>query len=94
MLDEGFEINDLHLHQDRSIQNTQYFGSDAEILTAHLIDLPVWGANCSKISSILNYEKVTAFIVPYFKAIISSISILPVQPYTGHGELDTLYLLI
>ncbi|MGB6529093.1 MAG: hypothetical protein WBF33_13375 [Candidatus Nitrosopolaris sp.] len=84
----------MHLHQDRSIQNTQYFGSDAEILTAHLIDLPVWGANCSKISSILNYEKITAFIVPYFKAIISSISILPVQPYTGHGELDTLYLLI
>ncbi|PWU81239.1 MAG: hypothetical protein DLM72_08060 [Candidatus Nitrosopolaris wilkensis] len=27
--------------------------SDAEILTALLIDLPVWGANCSKISSIL-----------------------------------------
>ena len=29
------------------------YGSDAEILTAILIDLPVWGANCSKISSIL-----------------------------------------
>jgi thiaminase len=29
------------------------YGSDAEILTALLIDLPVWGANCSKISSIL-----------------------------------------
>jgi thiaminase len=29
------------------------YGSDAEILTALLIDLPVWGANCSKISCIL-----------------------------------------
>jgi thiaminase len=29
------------------------YGSDAEILTALLIDLPVWGANCSKISSVL-----------------------------------------
>ena len=29
------------------------YGSDVEILTALLIDLPVWGANCSKISSIL-----------------------------------------
>ena len=29
------------------------YGSDAEILTALLIDLPVWGANCSKMSSIL-----------------------------------------
>jgi thiaminase len=29
------------------------YGSDAEILTALLIDLPVWGASCSKISSIL-----------------------------------------
>src|SRR2546422_1859879 len=29
------------------------YGSDAEIVTALLIDLPVWGANCSKISSIL-----------------------------------------
>jgi thiaminase len=29
------------------------YGSDAEILTALLIDLPIWGANCSKISSIL-----------------------------------------
>jgi thiaminase len=29
------------------------YGSDAEILTALLIDLPVWGANCSKIGSIL-----------------------------------------
>jgi len=29
------------------------YGSDAEILTALLIDLPVWGTNCSKISSIL-----------------------------------------
>ena len=28
------------------------YGSDAEIL-ALLIDLPVWGANCSKMSSIL-----------------------------------------
>jgi thiaminase len=28
------------------------YGSDAEILTALLIDLPVWGANCGKISSI------------------------------------------
>jgi thiaminase len=27
-----------------------YGSSDAEILTAMLIDLPVWGANCSKIS--------------------------------------------
>ena len=26
------------------------YGSDAEILTAMLVDLPVWGANCSKIS--------------------------------------------
>jgi thiaminase len=34
------------------------YGSDAEILTALLIDLPVWGANCSKISTILkkNYD--------------------------------------
>src|SRR5438128_2162717 len=29
------------------------YGSDAEILTALLIDLPVWGANLGKISSIL-----------------------------------------
>ena len=29
------------------------YGSDAEILTALLIDLPVWGANCGKISSLL-----------------------------------------
>jgi thiaminase len=29
------------------------YGSDAEILTALIIDLPVWGANCAKISSIL-----------------------------------------
>jgi thiaminase len=29
------------------------YGSDAEMLTALLIDLPVWGANCGKISSIL-----------------------------------------
>ena len=29
------------------------YGSDVEILTALLIDLPVWGANCSKMSSIL-----------------------------------------
>ena len=29
------------------------YGSHAEILTALLIDLPVWGANCGKISSIL-----------------------------------------
>jgi hypothetical protein len=29
------------------------YGSDAEILTALLIDLPVWVANCSKISSVL-----------------------------------------
>jgi thiaminase len=29
------------------------YGSDAEILTALLIDLPVWGANCGKMSSIL-----------------------------------------
>jgi len=26
------------------------YGSDAEILTAILVDLPVWGANCNKIS--------------------------------------------
>ena len=26
------------------------YGSDVEILTAMLVDLPVWGANCSKIS--------------------------------------------
>jgi thiaminase len=34
------------------------YGSDAEILTAMLVDLPVWGANCSKISSTLkkNYD--------------------------------------
>jgi thiaminase len=34
------------------------YGSDAEILTAILIDLPVWGANCSKISFALkkNYD--------------------------------------
>jgi thiaminase len=29
------------------------YGSDAEMLTALLIDLPLWGANCGKISSIL-----------------------------------------
>src|SRR6266508_3585020 len=29
------------------------YGSDAEILTAILIDFPVWGANCGKISSAL-----------------------------------------
>jgi thiaminase len=29
------------------------YGSEAEILIALLMDLPVWGANCSKISSIL-----------------------------------------
>ena len=29
------------------------YGSDAEILAAILVDLPVWGANCSKISSFL-----------------------------------------
>lgn len=29
------------------------YGTDAEILAAILADLPVWGANCSKISSIL-----------------------------------------
>jgi thiaminase len=29
------------------------YGSDVEILTALLIDLPVWGANCDKISYIL-----------------------------------------
>lgn len=29
------------------------YGSDAEILTTLLIDLPVWGANCRKMSSIL-----------------------------------------
>jgi thiaminase len=29
------------------------YGSDAEILAAILVDLPVWGANCSKISSCL-----------------------------------------
>ena len=29
------------------------YGSDAEILIALLIDLPVWGANCSKIGTIL-----------------------------------------
>jgi thiaminase len=29
------------------------YGSDAEILTTLLIDLPVWGANCGKMSSIL-----------------------------------------
>jgi thiaminase len=34
------------------------YASDAEILTAMLIDLPVWGANCSKISFALkkNYD--------------------------------------
>lgn len=34
------------------------YGSDAEILTAMLVDLPVWGANCSKISFALkkNYD--------------------------------------
>ena len=34
------------------------YGSDAEILTAMLIDLPVWGANCDKISLALkkNYD--------------------------------------
>jgi hypothetical protein len=34
------------------------YGSDAEILTAMLIDLPVWGANCNKISFALkkNYD--------------------------------------
>jgi thiaminase len=29
------------------------YGSDAEILAAILVDFPVWGANCSKISSFL-----------------------------------------
>jgi thiaminase len=29
------------------------YGSDAELLTALLIDLPVWGANCSKMSTLL-----------------------------------------
>jgi thiaminase len=29
------------------------YGSDAEILTAMLIDFPVWGANCGKMSSAL-----------------------------------------
>src|SRR5919198_2139014 len=29
------------------------YGSDAEILAALLVDLPVWGANCGKMSSIL-----------------------------------------
>src|SRR5437870_5182891 len=29
------------------------YGSDAEILTALLVDFPVWGANCGKMSSIL-----------------------------------------
>lgn len=29
------------------------YGSDAEILTTLLIDLPVWGANCGKMGSIL-----------------------------------------
>jgi thiaminase len=34
------------------------YGSDAEVITALLIDLPVWGANCCKISSLLkeNYD--------------------------------------
>ena len=34
------------------------YGSDTEILTAMLVDLPVWGANCSKISFALkkNYD--------------------------------------
>jgi thiaminase len=34
------------------------YGSDAEILTAVLVDLPVWGENCSKISLALqkNYD--------------------------------------
>ncbi|MBV9666938.1 MAG: hypothetical protein JO327_02275 [Nitrososphaeraceae archaeon] len=29
------------------------YGSDAEILAAILVDFPIWGANCSKISSFL-----------------------------------------
>jgi pyrroloquinoline quinone (PQQ) biosynthesis protein C len=29
------------------------YGSDAEILAAIIVDFPVWGANCSKISSFL-----------------------------------------
>lgn len=29
------------------------YGSDAEILTAILVDFPVWGANCDKMSSAL-----------------------------------------
>src|ERR687887_761377 len=34
------------------------YGSDAEILAALLVDFPVWGSNCGKMSSILkkNYE--------------------------------------
>ncbi|MGA9170753.1 MAG: hypothetical protein WBZ20_11485 [Nitrososphaeraceae archaeon] len=34
------------------------YDSDAEIFAALLIDLPVWGANCGKMSSILkgNYN--------------------------------------
>ena len=40
------------------------YGSDAEIVTALLIDLPVWGANCSKISlcrHIFNYQRYRFF---------------------------------
>ena len=29
------------------------YGSDAEILAALMVDFPVWGANCGKMSSIL-----------------------------------------
>jgi len=49
------------------------YGSEAEILTTLLIDLPVWGANYSKISSILNYEKVarTMFYSIIWRLLIS-----------------------
>ena len=38
------------------------YGSDAEILAAILVDLPVWGANCSKISSFLKRTMVLQIV--------------------------------
>jgi thiaminase len=51
------------------------YGSDAEILTAILIDLPVWGANCSKMSSALKknygYAETSCVFLDKFAAPLS-----------------------
>lgn len=49
----------------KSPYKTGSYGSDAEILAALLIDLPVWGANCSKMSSILKKNYVLMSIRVY-----------------------------